>query len=73
MKCLKNLFKVKEKIKDDDTEIEEAAKELKNALSKIGILTNNNLFNDKIFKNSKEENCEDENSSTEDVVEMNLD
>ena len=68
MKCLKNLLKTKEKIRDKDKEMEEASKELLNELNKIGELTNNNL-DDKELENTKEEKCEEENSSTD----MNLD
>ena len=71
MKCLKNLFKVKNKIKDDDKEIEDASKELLNELNKIGELTNNKLFDDEYLDKTNEERCDDDNySSTQD---MNID
>ena len=72
MKCIKNLFKVKKMIKDQDKEIEEASNELFNELNKLGELTNN-ILDDKNIQNSKEEKCEDEDNSSTDMVEMNID
>ena len=69
MKCIKNLFKVKKMIKDEDKEIEDASNELLNELNKLGELTNNQLYYDDIT-NNKEEKCEDENNSSTD---MNID
>ena len=70
MKCVKNLFKVKKKIKDDDKEIEDATQELLNELNKLGELTNNSLFEDEL-NSAKEERCEDENNSS--TNDMNID
>ena len=72
MKCIKNLFKVKKMIKDQDKEIEVASNELFNELNKLGELTNN-ILDDKNIQNSKEEKCEDEDNSSTDMVEMNID
>jgi hypothetical protein len=71
MKCLKNLFKVKIKVKDDDKEMEDASNELLNELNKLGELTNNKLFDDEYLDKTKEERCDEDNySSTQD---MNID
>ena len=51
MKCIKNLFKVKKMIKDEDKEIEDASNELLNELNKLGELTNNQLYYDDITNN----------------------
>lgn len=72
MKCLKNLFKMKFKLKDDDQEIEEASNELLKELNKLGQLTNNTFVNDDILNANKEECCEEDSGSTGEM-EMNID
>jgi hypothetical protein len=64
---------MKFKLKDNDTEIEEAAKELSNELNKIGELTNNILLEEDAQTEKKEERCEDEDNSSTEIVDMNID